>query len=179
MVLQGERGIFVSERTAELSDRQRQILRLSGQGLFNKEIGKKLGISEQTVKNIKKLAFARLGIEGSTVGKSFKAKLGMEDSTVQLPEDFEARLRILTPRESELFETMAQDSLVDSETAARFSISVRTVRNHFHSCYKKLDIDGKEIGRNLLRAFYKEKGINSLKELDGNNSGSVVFKRGK
>lgn len=47
---------------ADLTERERQVARLVAPGLRGKEIARRLGISEQTVKNHLTHIFAKLGI---------------------------------------------------------------------------------------------------------------------
>jgi DNA-binding NarL/FixJ family response regulator len=51
---------------AILTDREREVLRLVGRGLSNKEIGRQLGISEKTVKAHLGAAFQRIGVRDRT-----------------------------------------------------------------------------------------------------------------
>lgn len=51
------------ERLADLSPRERDILTLIGEGLTNREIGKRLFLSEKTVKNHISRMLAKLGVE--------------------------------------------------------------------------------------------------------------------
>lgn len=51
------------EALAELSPRERQILDLVGEGLTNRQIGKRLFLSEKTVKNNVSRLLAKLGVE--------------------------------------------------------------------------------------------------------------------
>lgn len=50
----------------QLSDRERQVLRLAGKGLANKQIGRELGISERTVKVHLGNVFRRIGVTDRT-----------------------------------------------------------------------------------------------------------------
>jgi DNA-binding NarL/FixJ family response regulator len=49
-----------------LTEREREVLRLVGRGLANKEIGSWLGISEKTVKAHLTSAFQRIGVRDRT-----------------------------------------------------------------------------------------------------------------
>ena len=51
---------------ADLSDREREVLGLVAQGLANKQIGHRLGISERTVKVHLGNVFRRLGVTDRT-----------------------------------------------------------------------------------------------------------------
>jgi DNA-binding NarL/FixJ family response regulator len=56
-----------NERTSgELTDREREVLDLVGEGLANKQIAKRLGISEGTVKAHLGRAFQRIGVRDRT-----------------------------------------------------------------------------------------------------------------
>ncbi len=50
----------------ELSDRERQVLRLASKGLANKQIGRSLGITERTVKVHLGSVFRRIGVSDRT-----------------------------------------------------------------------------------------------------------------
>ncbi|MEU5979295.1 response regulator transcription factor [Streptomyces sp. NPDC047315] len=52
-----------SDKLAALTDRERAVLRLIEEGLTNREIGKKLYLSEKTVKNHISRLLAKLGVE--------------------------------------------------------------------------------------------------------------------
>jgi DNA-binding NarL/FixJ family response regulator len=53
----------VAPELAGLSPREREILALIGEGLTNREIGKRLYLSEKTVKNHISRLLAKLGVE--------------------------------------------------------------------------------------------------------------------
>ena len=57
---QGERAQFAA-RAAELSHRQRQVMRLVAKGLSNKEIAQRLEISPRTVENYRSWVMERMG----------------------------------------------------------------------------------------------------------------------
>ena len=52
-------GKTVSE---ELTDREREVVRLAAQGYYNKEIGEKLSVSENTVRAHLRNVFQKLGV---------------------------------------------------------------------------------------------------------------------
>lgn len=52
----------IGERLASLSERQREVLRLVSRDRNSKEIGRELGLSDETVKNHIKAAIRRLGV---------------------------------------------------------------------------------------------------------------------
>jgi DNA-binding NarL/FixJ family response regulator len=55
-----------SRPAVELSDRERDVLRLVGEGLPNKVIGLRLGITEKTVKAHLTRIFERIGVTDRT-----------------------------------------------------------------------------------------------------------------
>jgi len=58
-----------TQGNAALTERENEVARLAAQGLSNKEIGKRLYISENTVKTQLKSVFAKLGINSRTLLK--------------------------------------------------------------------------------------------------------------
>ena len=55
-----------SDRLALLTDQERTVLRLIGQGLTNRQIGERMGLAEKTVKNYTSHLLAKLGLERRT-----------------------------------------------------------------------------------------------------------------
>lgn len=66
--------IYVDEKCALLTDRENEVLILLTQGLFNKEIGYKLGISEKTVKNHVSNIFKKIGVSDRTQAAIYAVK---------------------------------------------------------------------------------------------------------
>jgi DNA-binding NarL/FixJ family response regulator len=64
---------------AELSERERQILELIGEGLTNRQIGERLYLAEKTVKNYVSGLFAKLGLERRTQAAAYAARVMHED----------------------------------------------------------------------------------------------------
>ena len=62
------KGNFTQGKAA-LTERENEVARLAAQGLSNKEIGKRLYISENTVKTQLKSVFAKLGVNSRTLLK--------------------------------------------------------------------------------------------------------------
>jgi DNA-binding NarL/FixJ family response regulator len=60
-----------------LTEREREVLRLIGQGATNREIGEKLFISEGTVKNHVSNILARLGLRDRTQAAVYAAEAGL------------------------------------------------------------------------------------------------------
>ena len=49
-----------------LTDQERRVLRLIGEGLTNRQIGERMGLAEKTVKNYTSHLLAKLGLERRT-----------------------------------------------------------------------------------------------------------------
>ena len=60
---------------AALSDQERQILELIGQGLTNRQIGERMFLAEKTVKNYVSNLFTKLGMSRRTQAAAFAANL--------------------------------------------------------------------------------------------------------
>ena len=54
------------DRLALLTDQERSVLRLIGEGLTNRQIGERMGLAEKTVKNYTSHLLAKLGLERRT-----------------------------------------------------------------------------------------------------------------
>jgi two-component system, NarL family, response regulator DevR len=54
------------DRLAMLTDQERSVLRLIGEGLTNRQIGERMGLAEKTVKNYTSHLLAKLGLERRT-----------------------------------------------------------------------------------------------------------------
>ncbi|WP_347058281.1 response regulator transcription factor [Blastococcus sp. HT6-30] len=54
------------DRLAALTDQERIVLRLIGEGLTNRQIGERMGLAEKTVKNYTSHLLAKLGLERRT-----------------------------------------------------------------------------------------------------------------
>jgi two-component system, NarL family, response regulator DevR len=55
-----------SDRLGLLTDQERSVLRLIGEGLTNRQIGQRMGLAEKTVKNYTSHLLAKLGLERRT-----------------------------------------------------------------------------------------------------------------
>jgi DNA-binding NarL/FixJ family response regulator len=55
-----------ADRTGLLTDQERTVLRLIGEGLTNRQIGARMGLAEKTVKNYTSHLLAKLGLERRT-----------------------------------------------------------------------------------------------------------------
>jgi DNA-binding NarL/FixJ family response regulator len=73
----GERRVIVPRPSAELTERQIDVLRLIARGLRNREIGERLKISEDTVKQHARGAYAILGVSSRMAAVSAIARRGI------------------------------------------------------------------------------------------------------
>jgi DNA-binding NarL/FixJ family response regulator len=55
-----------ADRLAQLTEQERSVLRLIGEGLTNRQIGDRMGLAEKTVKNYTSHLLAKLGLERRT-----------------------------------------------------------------------------------------------------------------
>jgi two-component system response regulator DevR len=62
----GQRGDSQNDRLAPLTDQERAVLRLIGEGLSNREIGRRLRLAPKTVKNYITPLLAKLGLKNRT-----------------------------------------------------------------------------------------------------------------
>jgi two-component system response regulator DevR len=62
----GRRPLNGDNRLAQLTDQERTVLRLIGEGLTNRQIGGRMGLAEKTVKNYTSHLLAKLGLERRT-----------------------------------------------------------------------------------------------------------------
>jgi two-component system response regulator DevR len=66
-VVRARRTVGVAnDRTSTLTDQERTVLRLIGEGLTNRQIGARMGLAEKTVKNYTSHLLAKLGLERRT-----------------------------------------------------------------------------------------------------------------
>ena len=72
------RGNEEDERLAALSDQERRILELIGEGMTNRQIGEEMHLAEKTVKNYVSSLLAKLGMERRTQAAAFVARLDAE-----------------------------------------------------------------------------------------------------
>jgi DNA-binding NarL/FixJ family response regulator len=73
------RNITRKDPLASLSDQERKILELIGDGLTNRQIGERLFIAEKTVKNYVSSLFAKLGMQRRTQAAALSAHLRDEN----------------------------------------------------------------------------------------------------
>ena len=60
---------------AELTDQERKILELIGEGLTNRQIGERIFLAEKTVKNYVSALFAKLGMQRRTQAAAYAARI--------------------------------------------------------------------------------------------------------
>jgi DNA-binding NarL/FixJ family response regulator len=68
-----------SDPLSELTDQERRILELIGEGLTNRQIGERMYLAEKTVKNYVSALFAKLGMERRTQAAAYAARLFPQD----------------------------------------------------------------------------------------------------
>jgi DNA-binding NarL/FixJ family response regulator len=73
------RNVNRKDPLASLSDQERKILDLIGDGLTNRQIGERLFIAEKTVKNYVSSLFAKLGMQRRTQAAALVTRLRDED----------------------------------------------------------------------------------------------------
>ena len=66
-------------RLDALSEQERRILELIGEGMTNRQIGEQMHLAEKTVKNYVSSLFAKLGMERRTQAAAFAARLGPDN----------------------------------------------------------------------------------------------------
>jgi two-component system, NarL family, response regulator DevR len=64
-----------SDPLAGLTEQERKILELIGEGLTNRQIGERLFLAEKTVKNYVSALFAKLGMERRTQAAAYAARI--------------------------------------------------------------------------------------------------------
>jgi DNA-binding NarL/FixJ family response regulator len=64
-----------SDPLAGLTEQERRILELIGEGLTNRQIGERLFLAEKTVKNYVSALFAKLGMERRTQAAAYAARV--------------------------------------------------------------------------------------------------------
>ena len=69
------------DRLAALTERERAVLRLIGEGLTNRQIADRMGLAEKTVKNYTSHLLAKLGLERRTQAAILATRLGHPDGS--------------------------------------------------------------------------------------------------
>jgi DNA-binding NarL/FixJ family response regulator len=80
MLARLRRNVTRKDPLSDLSDQERKILELIGEGLTNRQIGERLFIAEKTVKNYVSSLFAKLGMQRRTQAAALAARLHEEDT---------------------------------------------------------------------------------------------------
>lgn len=118
-----------------LSARQAEIMELAVGGYDAREIGARLGLSEHTVRNHKKMIFFKLGVNSNlALMKEYIRLSGLEPSCGNL-----AGHETLSPRERQIVKALLEGSEPQS-IAEKLQISTNTARNHLKSIYLKLGV---------------------------------------
>ena len=58
-----------------LTDQERKVLELIGEGLANRQIGERMFLAEKTVKNYASALFAKLGLERRTQAAAYATRI--------------------------------------------------------------------------------------------------------
>jgi DNA-binding NarL/FixJ family response regulator len=66
-------------RLDALSEQERRILELIGEGMTNRQIGEQMHLAEKTVKNYVSSLFVKLGMERRTQAAAFAARLSADN----------------------------------------------------------------------------------------------------
>ncbi|WP_333766554.1 response regulator transcription factor [Streptomyces sp. IBSBF 2435] len=64
------------ERMADLTDQDRRLLELIGEGLTNGQIGERTGLTEKSIRKYVTVLLAKLGMERHTQAEAYAARLG-------------------------------------------------------------------------------------------------------
>jgi DNA-binding NarL/FixJ family response regulator len=78
-VVTPRRQDFGVDRLGGLTERERAVLRLIGEGLTNRQIADRMGLAEKTVKNYTSHLLAKLGLERRTQAAILATRLGHPD----------------------------------------------------------------------------------------------------
>jgi DNA-binding NarL/FixJ family response regulator len=78
-VVERRRRELGGDRLAGLTERERTVLRLIGEGLTNRQIADRMGLAEKTVKNYTSHLLAKLGLERRTQAAILATRLGEPD----------------------------------------------------------------------------------------------------
>lgn len=71
-------GAKPDDRLARLTDQERRILELIGEGMTNRAIGERLNLAEKTIKNYVSSLLAKLGMQRRSQAAAFVARLEAE-----------------------------------------------------------------------------------------------------
>ena len=76
----------VADPVAALTEKEKQVLDLIGEGLTNRQIGEKMFLAEKTVKNYISALFAKLGMERRTQAAAYAARVFGEHDDAHGPD---------------------------------------------------------------------------------------------
>jgi DNA-binding NarL/FixJ family response regulator len=138
---EGNRRPDVEEvRAAKLTCRELDVLRLLARGLSSRLIGRKLDISEKTVKNHLSSIYFKIGATHRTQAALYARRVDLTDPGeaapfAPLPE--KDAPPTLTVRERGVLHLLAR-GLSNRLIARKLDISEKTVKNHLSSIYFKI-----------------------------------------
>ncbi|HEX6354765.1 response regulator [Actinophytocola sp.] len=138
---------------AGLTDQERAVFDLVGEGMTNKQIAQRLFLAEKTVKNYVSHILAKLGMQRRTQASALAAELKSRDHVIRSDRD-EKQVSTHTGRGRVLSPEVEQQIL---ELAQRPGWSAERVFAHLRSKYNRHDISLGVIRRVLARAPVREK----------------------
>ncbi len=129
------------ETNIGLTLREKELLLLISSGWENEEIAGALGISRNTVKNINKGLFSKLGVDSRTVAAITALTDGLVDAS-ELKIVYADQINCLkedtlTVRKIEVLKLIAR-GLFNKEIARELNISKSTVRSHIAIIFREL-----------------------------------------
>ena len=126
-------------RTAPLTSRERQILRLIAKGLHNRQIASKIHRSIKTVEKHRQNLHSKLSTHEVAGLTRHALALGLMDEPRPSPAKLSKGSRQLTPRELEILKLVAQGS-GNKWIASELRRSIKTIDHHRENIMKKLGI---------------------------------------
>jgi DNA-binding NarL/FixJ family response regulator len=154
-----------------LTSRQIEILTLVASGDSSSEIGGKLFITEQTVKNHRIEIYDRLNVNTSPAALKVAAEQGIIHPPSLVPADFDwEKLRLLSSTERRVLAEFANAGSANEAIAEKMDLSMHTIKWHFRNIYRKTGLINRDQAMIiLLTAQYK------AEERMGPHGGKLLF----